>query len=135
MKGYDIALLYLGKEEIKDRTILQAFMAKHKIYIDPATTPWCAAFINACERAAGNPGNGMLNARSFITYGHDTTGNPSQGDIAVLKRGNSPWQGHVAYFDSFVDKNTIKLLGGNQNDKVCFSNYPLSKVICFRSYR
>lgn len=136
MSGYGIALQYINLHEVKDNAKLAQFMKKYKVSINPATTPWCAAFINACERASGNPGNGKLNARSFLTYGRKVTSKDvRKGDIVIFSRGGSTWQGHVAYFDGFENKGRIiRTLGGNQSDKVCIGWYDARRLLGFRRY-
>lgn len=134
MLGIEVAKQYIGKQEIRDRKELMAFMKKYKIDIDPSKTPWCAAFINATERAVGNAGTGKLNARSFLTYGTDVDGDDAQeGDIVIFSRGSNSWQGHVTYFVEWDDKtNTVVVLGGNQSDMVCYSHYSQDRIIGIR---
>lgn len=136
--GYNIALDYLKDHEVHDNLKLKAFFRKYAkngdIDINPATTPWCAAFVNACERAVGKPGTGMLNARSFLKYGriiqlHEA----KRGDIVIFTRGSNSVQGHVAYFDG-IDGAYIKTLGGNQNDSVCFSLYSKFRLLGIRRH-
>lgn len=137
MLGIDVAKTKLGLQEVKDRKALIDFFKTNHIDLDPSTTPWCAAFVNSCERTAGKPGNGKLNARSFLTYGTEVPKNQIQhGDILVFARGSSTWQGHVTYFDAWDhDKQgnvIMRVLGGNQSDSVCYSWYSLGKAIGIR---
>ena len=136
MSGYQVAKQFIGKHEIRDRKELAEFMKKYKMPIDPATTPWCAAFVNACERASGNAGNGKYNARSFLTYGRLVTKNQAtKGDIVIFSRGGSSWQGHVSYFDGWEESRDglmVRCLGGNQGDMVKYSWYPADRLLGFR---
>jgi uncharacterized protein (TIGR02594 family) len=133
MSGYDEMKKLLGLHEVKDRKELMKYMAKYKMPIDPATTPWCAAIMNACERAAGKPGNGRYNARSFLTYGTEVKPKDvKKGDLVVFARGGSSWQGHIAYVDGIEADGTIRTLGGNQSDKVCISWYAKNRLLGFR---
>ena len=140
ISGYDIANQYLGMHEVRDKKTLMSFFKAQgqDIYIDPSTTPWCAAFVNACERSAGKKGNGKVNARSFLTYGENIPfKDAKKGDIVVFARGNSTWQGHVAYFMEYVTmqgQEGIRTLGGNQGDRVSISWYPKSKLLGVRRY-
>ncbi len=125
MTGYEVMETLLGKQEARDRKELKDFFRKYSIkddiLVDPSTTPWCAAIVNACERAAGKKGTGKLNARSFEAYGTKIQlADIKKGDILIFKRGTSPWQGHVTYFSKW-DGNDMICLGGNQSDQVCFS--------------
>lgn len=120
-----IAKLYLNKSEKTDTAELKELLG-----INPATTPWCAAFVNAVEKMCGRKGTGKMLARSFLNYG-TAVGVPQVGDIVVFKRGNSSWQGHVGYYVS-SDKEFVTSLGGNQGDKVCYAKYPRTSVLGFR---
>ena len=75
MRSIDVAKTMLGLQEKKDRVKLIDFFTKHSIrgdiVVDPSQTPWCACFVNACERAAGKKGTGLQNARSFLNYGEE----------------------------------------------------------------
>ena len=53
------------------------------------------------------------------------------GDVVVFKRGNSSWQGHVAFF--VKDKGAlIEVLGGNQSNAVNVKGYQASKLLGIR---
>lgn len=138
MKGFDVAKNHIGLQEVRDRSeLIKLFklVAKNNdIVIDPSKTPWCAAWINYCERAAGKPGNGKLNARSFLTYGNKVEGDDAElGDILIFTRGSNTWQGHVCYFvDWDDDNNTVICLGGNQSDMVCYTHYSQDRLIGIR---
>ncbi|HEY3526930.1 MAG TPA: TIGR02594 family protein [Nitrososphaeraceae archaeon] len=136
MTGIDKAYEYLGKQEIRDRKELMSFMKKYKIYIDPKTTPWCAGFVNACERSVGKPGTGLLNARSFLKYGKVINrGLTRIGDILVFARGSNGWSGHVAYLLKWDDANNrVLCLGGNQSDMVCKAWYSQDRLLGIRRY-
>lgn len=147
--AYDELKKLLGKHEVRDNKILKDWLKKYAvkgdISIDPKDTAWCAAAVNAAERAAGNEGNGKLNARSFLTYKtavYDKAkgiGKPDlakKGDIAIFERGGSTWMGHVAYVDGLeIGKDGTKLvrtLGGNQSDSVSIGWYPVSRLLGIR---
>lgn len=134
MQGIDVAKKYIGKQEKRDKKELMAFMASEGVKIDPSTTPWCAAFVDTCEKVVGNKGTSALNARSFLKYG--TKVNPDDaeyGDIVIFTRGSNSWMGHVSYFVEWdEDNNTVIVLGGNQSDMVCYSHYAQSRIIGIR---
>lgn len=142
MLGIEIAKEYLGLQEKTDKKDLIAFFREqainNDIIIDPSTTPWCSAFMNSCERAVGNPGTGKLNARSWLKYGKEVSrSDVREGDLLVFERGNSSWQGHITYFVNFQEKISgmwINCLGGNQSDSVCYSMYPLNRLLGIRRY-
>lgn len=91
--------------------------------------PWCAAFVGSCLKDASLPNSGSLMARSYLDYGTKID-EPKIGAIAVFKRGAPP-SGHVAFVTGWGAGN-IRVLGGNQGDKVCEANYPESSLIGLR---
>lgn len=91
---------------------------------------WCAAFVNWVLDQCNMERSHSAAARSFLGCGEVLPGF-KQYAIVVFKRGNSPWQGHVAF--AIADHgDTIKVLGGNQSDSVCYAHYPKNKVLGYR---
>jgi uncharacterized protein (TIGR02594 family) len=134
MTAIDEAKKYLGLNEVDNAQQLMTLFKIASIKLSPASTPWCAAFINAIEKSIGHPGTGMLNARSFLTYGKKVDIEDAQpGDIVVFKRGDSLWEGHVTYYVS-QDMTSIKCLGGNQGNCVCYANYPKNRLLGVRRW-
>lgn len=126
-----IANAFNGLSEKRDKAVIASFIKKAAgIKIDPSKTPWCAAFVNAVLGATGQEGTGRLNARSFLNYGTPTQ-SPTQGDIVVFSRGNSSWQGHVGFYVG-EDETHIRVLGGNQGNKVSIARYPKSRLLGYR---
>ncbi len=139
MRGIDVAKKYLGYEEVKNKkelmSLFKSAAVHNDIVIDPSTTPWCAAWINFCERSAGKPGTGKLNARSFLDYGDKISIRDAlEGDIVIFERGHNGWSGHVTYFVKKI-ADGIQVLGGNQKDSVCYSNYPLTGLLGIRRHK
>jgi len=93
-------------------------------------TAWCAAFVGAALRRAGYLSTGKLNARSYLDFGEIVT-NPKRGDVVVFPRGNSAWQGHVAFVAKTDDK-YVHAFGGNQANAVNITRYSRAKVLGFR---
>jgi len=91
-------------------------------------TPWCSSFVNWCMYHAGFMPTRSAAARSWLDWGLRLT-EPVQGCIVVFRRGSSPTAGHVAFFKNMGRHGQINVLGGNQNDRVCYSNYRLSDVL------
>lgn len=130
------ARLGLVESNPADRKILMDFFKKYAvngdIVVDPQTTPWCACMVGACERAAGNKGTGAQNARSYLNYGTRVNiEDARQGDIAVFKRGDSTWMGHVTYIDA-VKVGGLICMGGNQNNSICRQFYPYANLLGIR---
>lgn len=100
--------------------------------LDPATTAWCAAFVNATLSKSGMQGTGALNARSYLDWGQPVD-QPQRGDVAVFSRGDpNGWQGHVGFFDSFGPDGKVNVLGGNQGDRVSIAGYDPGTLLGFR---
>jgi hypothetical protein len=53
------------------------------------------------------------------------------GDIGVIPRGSSSWQGHVFFIDR-LEGAWVWGLGGNQSDAVNVKRYPVSKLLGVR---
>lgn len=110
--------------------VLEFFKEAGHPEIHDDETAWCAAFANAMLRRAGYAGTGALNARSFLNWGTKLT-EPKLGCIAVFKRGNSSWQGHVAFFLRDLG-NHIEVLGGNQGNAVSIIRMPKAELLGYR---
>ena len=95
-------------------------------------TAWCAAFVGAMLRRAGVKSTGALNARSYLDWGTPVNRkNALPGDVVVFKRGNSSWQGHVAFF--VKDRGAlIDVLGGNQSNAVNVKGYQAAALLGIR---
>lgn len=90
-------------------------------------THWCSAFVNYCVEQAGMKGTRSARAQSWHDpkWGQDVTASPQEGDIVIFKRFEKGKEvgGHVGFFVSELG-DQIKVLGGNQSDRVRYSNYP-----------
>jgi uncharacterized protein (TIGR02594 family) len=90
---------------------------------------WCAAFVGAMLSRAGLQGTRSLAARSYLNYGSKLpTSNIPRGAILVFRRGNSSWQGHVAFCVRDLGSR-VEVIGGNQNNAVTFATYPKSAIL------
>ena len=111
--------------------VLSYFKEIGQKWVTNDDTAWCAAFVNWVLKQANLPMTGLLNARSFLTYGVSTK-TPEIGDIVILWRikKDSPY-GHVGFFIK-ESKEGIYILGGNQNDSVNISLFNKTQVLDFR---
>lgn len=128
----DIAAKAIGLNEGEKRAALQDYLTTGGANLDPATTAWCAAFVNSTLQQAGYEGTGSNMARSFLEWGQEVQ-QPQRGDLAVFSRGdpNGPF-GHVGFFDGYNDDGSIRVLGGNQGDAVSIANYSADQLLGFR---
>ena len=127
---------YIGLEERTNRRELHQLTG-----VDPVSTEWCAAFVNAVLELDNIPGSDSVSdvplmARSFLFWGERVEpADIQRGDVVVFPRGNQGWQGHVGFYvgASVIDNiDYYWILGGNQNDKVSIEAYPAYKAIGIR---
>ena len=125
-KAAQVAEHFLGKGEVPDRAELQSFMAKNGMPTDPATTAWCAAFVNASLATQGITGTGSRVATSFSNWGEGVA-DPSKvqsGDVMVQPKGRGAGEtgGHVgiATGQSRMGPRGLQLqmISGNKADAV-----------------
>lgn len=86
--------------------------------------PWCSAFANWVLKQAGIEGTNSAVARSFEDWGEDLE-DPKKGAIIVFDWGNG--SGHVGFIYSWTES-SVAVLGGNQGDQVCISNFKWDNV-------
>ena len=130
---------YMGRNEKNagDRVVLQDLFKSAGLSIDPSVVAWCAALVNAVLAKNGlptvdqtTPGSD-LRARDFLAYGSEVA-KPEPGDIVILKRGGNSAQGHVGFFTGFDKKGDVRVLGGNQSNKVSEATFRKEDVLGFR---
>lgn len=91
-------------------------------------TAWCSAFANWCVERSGYEGTDSAWARSWLKWGKRLV-KPRRGCVAVLTRGTD--SGHVGFWVGET-KTTVRLLGGNQGDEVCISEYEKDRLLGYR---
>lgn len=132
VEPFDLAKSLIGVgESMGTKALMDFFKENLGQSIDPRKIPWCAAFVNSVLHANGYSGTGSLAAKSFMNWGSSVANNPKKGDIVILNRTNDPNKGHVGFLVS-IDKDTVTILGGNQDNKVSIKTYPKSKVAGIR---
>lgn len=135
-----IALTQLGTVEIRGEEhnpqILKYFQETGHSWVKNDEMAWCSAFVNWCALKAGLQGSGKLNARSWLDVGValDVT-EVEAGEVVIFWR-SSPksWKGHVGIYIDHDDK-YVYTLGGNQNNMVRVSAYPIDRVLGYRTLR
>lgn len=126
---------FLGTKELPGKAknnpvIVQWYADSGNKWVKDDETAWCAAFVGAMLKAAGQKGTQSLAARSYLNWGTKLK-TPKPGCIVVFKRGNSNWQGHVAFFLRDLG-NKIEVLGGNQSNKVSIATYSKASLLGYR---
>lgn len=98
--------------------------------IDDSKVPWCSCFVNWCVQKADGKGTRSAAARSWLEWGSASEG--KVGDIVVLRRGTSSWQGHVGFL---ISKGLlyVEVLGGNQSNNVTIQKFLRAQVLGYRT--
>ena len=136
MTPFDIARSYIGLSEgpgpADNPVIIEMYASVGHDWVEHDSVAWCAAFVGHCLERAGIRSTRKLTARSYLDWGVPVeTADAQQGDIGVIQRGRSSWQGHVFLIDR-IDGAWVWGLGGNQNDAVNIKRYPVSKLLGVR---
>lgn len=136
MTPYDIARTYIGTTEGQgpdnNPDILEMYASVGHDWVEHDDVAWCAAFVGHCLEQAGIRSTRKLTARSYLDCGVPVdTAEAQQGDIGVIPRGSSGWQGHVFFVDR-IEGAFVWGLGGNQDDAVNVKRYPVSKLLGVR---
>jgi putative chitinase len=140
MTYFELAQKDLGLSEIvgadDNPKIVAMFKDVGHSWVDNDETAWCAAAVGSWLERSGIKSTGLLNARSYLEWGDKVElADARPGDVVIFSRGDpNGWQGHVALF---VEKtsSTIKVLGGNQGNKVSFKNYAVDRLLGVRRPR
>ena len=111
--------------------ILEYFREIGHEWVKEDELAWCGAFVNWVLKLSGYEYTGKLNARSWLEIGEEVK-EPQVGDLAIFWRGSKDGiYGHVGFFTKKVGM-MITILGGNQNNQVCFGNYQASQLLGYR---
>ena len=136
MTPFDIARSYIGTTEgpgpADNPVIMEMYASVGHDWVEHDSVAWCAAFIGHCFERAGIRSTRKLTARSYLDWGVPVdVVDAQQGDIGVIPRGSSSWQGHVFFIDR-IEGAWVWGLGGNQDDAVNVKRYPVSKLLGVR---
>jgi uncharacterized protein (TIGR02594 family) len=136
MKPFDIARSYIGTTEgpgpADNPVIMEMYASVGHDWVEHDSVAWCAAFVGHCLERAGIRSTRKLTARSYLDWGVPVeVVDAQQGDIGVIPRGSSSWQGHVFFIDR-IEGAWVWGLGGNQDDAVNVKRYPVSRLLGVR---
>jgi uncharacterized protein (TIGR02594 family) len=136
MAPFDIARSYIGTTEgpgpADNPVIMEMYASVGHDWVEHDSLAWCAAFVGHCLERAGIRSTRKLTARSYLDWGIPIeVADAQQGDIGVIPRGSSSWQGHVFFIDR-IEGAWVWGLGGNQDDAVNVKRYPASKLLGVR---
>ena len=129
-----IALKELGVSETKGVNHSPRVLEYHDtttLDADTDEVPWCSSFINWCIVKAGLKGTNSAAARSWLDWGRRIE-KPTLGCLVVFSRGSNPKAGHVGFYVESVNHGKhLNVIGGNQNDRVQLSTYPVTSVLAY----
>jgi uncharacterized protein (TIGR02594 family) len=136
MTPYEIATSYIGTTEgpgpADNPAIMEMYASVGHDWVEHDSVAWCAAFVGHCLEQAGIRSTRQLTARSYLDWGIPVEmADAQQGDIGIIPRGSSSWQGHVFFIDR-IEGAWVWGLGGNQSDAVNIKRYPKSKLLGVR---
>lgn len=116
-----VAKTYLGVAEVPGKASNPQIMKMAqrvggwvKSFFTDDDIPWCALFVNSCLLESGFKGTGTLAARDFERWGQKLEG-PVVGAVVVFTRQGG---GHVGFYVGQRLDGTLRVLGGNQSNKV-----------------
>jgi uncharacterized protein (TIGR02594 family) len=136
MTPFEIARGLIGTTEgpgpEDNPAVMEMYASVGQDWVEHDSVAWCAAFVGHCLERAGLRSTRKLTARSYLDWGVPVEVADAQpGDIAVIPRGSSSWQGHVFFIDR-IEGAWVWGLGGNQGDAVNIKRYPVSKLLGVR---
>lgn len=98
---------------------------------------WCSSCLAQCMMEAGQSieaptpqGRVTTMARSWLLWGRPIP-EPRVGCVVVFSRKGMPGSGHVGLFLA-KREGKVEVIGGNQQNKICISDYPESTVLGYR---
>ena len=135
MKPFEIGLKEYGVEEIvgsrHNSRVINYSKTIGLSWVKDDELAWCASFIGYCLVKAGLKSTKKLNARSYLTWGEETK-KPQLGDLVVFWRiSKQSAYGHVGFYIN-EENGMIRILSGNQSNKVNIQDYPKVRVLSYR---
>lgn len=133
---YEMARKDLGLAEVPGKgnnpRILEIIRKALPDAEDDSTIAWCGIVVGEWVRSLGlTPPKGYPGARRWLDFGKKVL-DPQVGDVVVMWR-ESPqsWKGHVGLYAG-ARGDQVKVLGGNQSNRVSEAWYPKERVLGYR---
>jgi len=136
--AYDLALRWIGTKEVAgvaSNDFIRGMLRLDATWPTGDEVPWCSAFVNFICWQLRLPRSKSLAARSWLQVGTpvELTNAVVGFDVVILKRGSDPNAGHVGFFASLDEgESIVQLLGGNQSDAVTVAPFPRDRVVGVR---
>lgn len=146
---FNVALRFLGAKEVAGQAsnpVVLAMLRLDAPRVHDDAVPWCSAFVNWTAWLARFERTGSLRARSWLRAGEpvERAADVRAGDVVVLARGRGKQPGpeviaapgHVGYvFEVPAGAGRVRVLGGNQGDRVSVKAFPAARVLGVRRLR
>lgn len=136
---FDTAMTFEPRKlsETADKAEIIGFFAATDHGTPTQLPHWCGAFVAHCLKAAlGRDAAvpaGAARAANWRGWGQTISAQSDdvpQGAVVVLSpEPGTNTSGHVAFFDRFVDRTGVSLLGGNQSDTVRYTVFRRSRIV------
>lgn len=129
------ALTLYGTEDLSgafQNSLVQSFFkdAGFSQGVD-ASTPWCAAFLNAIFHRCGIETTDSLLAKSFLDWGEAVV-SPSLGDVVIFDWTKIGQVGEHVAIVTAVYPTIVYALGGNEQNMVEIRGYDPKAVMAYR---
>lgn len=137
MTPYDLAQRFIGEiTELPGDAQHPFIQWAHQLcglgHNQPDEVPWCSSFMNAVHWLCRKARSKSAAARSWLNVGIAVELQAAQvGDVIVLSRGSSSWQGHVGFYAG-TSGDLVHVLGGNQANAVNVQAFPKDRIVGIR---
>lgn len=141
---YALACRFLGLKEVAGAAHNPAIVAMLQLdapWAKDDETPWCSAFVNYIAHLLDQKRSHSLRARSWLEVGTEVDSVDAEPGfhVVVLQRGGGQQPGprvldapgHVGFFAGW-DQSDVRVLGGNQGDRVSIAPFPKSRILGIR---
>lgn len=101
--------------------LVKEFFSATSLRVNNDMVDWCAAFVNWCIERNSIKGTNSARSQSFVEANvYKKIDQPAQGNLVVFtcydkQSGNKLGIGHVAFFETALGNNQIRVIGGNQS--------------------
>lgn len=122
---------YLGVAEIpgpQTSGVIAGWLQRLHAWWSDDATPWCGVFVAAMIEECGLPlPKYWMRAKAWADWGSKLSA-PVTGCIVVFERQGG---GHVGFVVGRTIKGNLLVLGGNQRDCVCVSEFDRNRVLAY----
>lgn len=122
----------IGLTEIpgpKTNSVIAGWLKRLRAWWSDDETPWCGTAVAAWMTDCGiEPPAAWYRAKSWATWGQPLLA-PVFGCVVVFSRDGG---GHVGICVGQTPTGDLRILGGNQGNRVSVASFPMARAIAFR---